>query len=57
MISLVDKTLEAYEKHGNIIVGVDFDDTILPSDNMDEESVDRCNEVVAQLKDLIYKYD
>jgi hypothetical protein len=46
---LLNQLLDVYEKHGNIIIGVDFDDTIFPF-NKSKGNITRCAEVVALLK-------
>ena len=48
---LLEQLLAVYEKHGKIIVGVDFDDTVFPF-NKNEANAKRCNEVVKLLKKL-----
>ena len=55
-MSLVNKTLEAYEKHGSIIVGVDFDDTVFASDMSDQENMARCSLVADLLRILKSNY-
>lgn len=45
------KLIEAFKKHKNIIIGVDFDDTIFPFDKSDYV-VDRCKLVVKLLQEL-----
>ena len=51
---LLEKLLEVYKEHGNIIVGVDFDDTVFPL-TTDEDVVFRSRRVVKILK-LIKEY-
>lgn len=51
----LDKLISTYIKYGNIVVGVDFDDTLLSSDSDDKYSVNRCSEVV-ELVNLIEEY-
>lgn len=45
---LLVSLLKAYEDHGNIIIGTDFDDTIFPF-NTDEDNVLRCKKTVLLL--------
>lgn len=48
-----DKLLKAYQEHGKIIVGVDFDDTIYPfSDDLSEEDRKHCEFRIELLKRL-----
>ena len=51
---LVQKTLDAYDKHGTIIIGVDFDDTIFP---LNTELEERCEKVRGLLTGLMVKYN
>lgn len=48
---LLNKIARAYETHGSLIVGVDFDDTIFPFTE-DEENVKRCVRVKSLLREL-----
>lgn len=52
-MDLVSKTIEAYNKHNTIIVGVDFDDTIFP---FNKEAEERCREVRELLLKLKEQY-
>ncbi|BBI90521.1 hypothetical protein HYO65_gp129 [Tenacibaculum phage PTm1] len=54
MIDLYKKTLKAYDSHGTIIVGVEFDDTVFPYTPSTKE---RCEIVVEQLKKLKNNYN
>jgi len=46
---LLEQLKAVYEKHGNIIIGVDFDDTVFPF-NRSDANIIRCAEVVKILK-------
>lgn len=48
---LLNQLIEVYEKHGKIIIGVDFDDTVFPF-NKSVANINRCNEVVEIVRDL-----
>jgi hypothetical protein len=52
-MSLLQKTLNAYKKHGTIIIGVDFDDTIFP---WNEETTKRCCKIRRLLVKIKKKY-
>ena len=51
---LLDQLIAVYKKHGKIIVGVDFDDTVFPF-NRNDANIKRCAEVVKILKKLKQK--
>jgi hypothetical protein len=48
---LLNQLIDVYEKHGKIIIGVDFDDTVFPF-NKSVANINRCNEVVEIVRDL-----
>lgn len=48
---LLNKITKAYNTHGSLIVGVDFDDTVFPF-SKNEENVERCRRVVNILLSL-----
>ncbi len=48
---LLNQLIDVYEKHGKIIIGVDFDDTVFPF-NKSVANINRCNEVVEILREL-----
>lgn len=54
MKDLTKKVLNTYEEKGNIIIGVDFDDTIFP---IDPENKLRCDTVVDLLIHLKRSYN
>lgn len=49
----VEKLLNVYRTHGKIIVGLDFDDTIFPLDDSQEEICRRVRTLIELLKDHI----
>lgn len=48
---LLNKIKQQYEQHGQLILGVDFDNTIFPLTD-DFENEDRCREVLGAIQDL-----
>lgn len=46
--------IKAYKEHGNIIVGVDYDNTLVPygPDINNKELQERCEQVIQVIKDL-----
>ena len=46
---LLNQLISVYEKHGKIIIGLDFDDTIFPF-NKSVANINRCNDVVETVK-------
>tara|TARA_R110000772_G_scaffold54130_1_gene123558 strand:- start:71023 stop:71421 length:399 start_codon:yes stop_codon:yes gene_type:complete len=45
------KLLEAYDKHGHLIIGVDFDNTIYPLDKKREEICHSVRELLKECKE------
>ncbi len=47
---LINKLINIYDTHGNIVVGVDFDDTIFPAVEATESICERTIEVLLRAK-------
>lgn len=52
-MTLLDKLIRAYEQHGKIIVGVDFDDTLFTFDKSKEELHKDIRKLLLDLKQYI----
>ena len=48
---LLNQLIDVYEKNGNIIIGLDFDDTIFPF-NQSKVNIERCADVVKTVKSI-----